>query len=231
MHLSFTGHRFSARLKKEREVGAMNGMVGLLHRGLLVTTVFIVVLGCAQPPREQLDAAQKAVDAAKAADAATYAKDDFAKLEQQFALAKDELAKQEQLLPIFRSYSDANAMLVKVVEEGGHVAAKAAQAKEAAKTAALAAEKEAQQAVASAKELMTHAPTGKDKAAVEAIRQDLAALETSLGPIRQLIDKGDFVGAEAQAKAVKEKGAAVSAEIQSAIDKTKAKKPTARARG
>lgn len=188
----------------------------------------VLLIGCAQPPTEQLGAAQKAVDAAKAAGATEYAKEDFTALEQQFALAQDELAKQERALSIFRSYTDADKMLIKVVESGGSVAAKAAQNKEAAKTAALAMEKEAQKIMASAKELMAKAPTGKERAAVETIKQDLSGLETSVGAVHQLIEKGDYIGAEVQAKALKEKGVAVSGEIQNAIDKAKGKKPGSR---
>ena len=188
----------------------------------------ILLIGCAQPPTEQLGAAQKALDAAKAAGATEYAKEDFVALEQQFALANDELSKQEKALSIFRSYTDADKMLIKVVEAGGHVAAKAAQNKEAAKTAAVALEKEAQQVVASAKVLMAKAPTGKERAAVETIKQVLSGLETSVGAVHQLIEKGDYLGAEIQAKALKEKGAAVSGEIQNAIDKAKGKKPGSR---
>lgn len=194
----------------------------------LTGLAMVVMTGCAQPPMEQLEAAQKSVDAAKAAGATEYAKEDFTAFEQQFALAKEELAKQETALSIFRSYSDADKMLVKIVEVGGQVAAKAAQNKEAAKTAALAMEKEAQQVVASAKELMAKAPTGKERAAVETIKQDLGGLETSLSAVHQLIEKGDYLGAEVQAKAVKEKGAAVAGEIQNAIDKAKGKSPTSR---
>jgi hypothetical protein len=185
----------------------------------------MVMTGCAQPPTEQLDAASKALESARAAGAAEYAKEDFAKLEQQFTLAKDELAKQEKVMSIFRSYSDANKMLIQVVEAGDQIAAKAAQNKEAAKTAALNMEKEAQLMVASAKELMGKAPSGKDRTAVEAMNQELAGLATSLNTVHELIQKGDYLGAEIQAKALKEKAAAVSAEIQSAIEKTKGKKP------
>lgn len=207
----------------------MNDMPWFMRSAAVGT--MLLMMGCAQPPKEQLDAAQKAIDAARAAEASTYAKEDLARLEQEFALAKDELAKQDKILSVFRSYSDATLLLTKVVEDGGHIAAKAAQAKEAAKTAALTAEQEARQVVASAKDLMNHAPIGKDKAAVEAIKQDLVGLETSLGPIHQLIEKGDYLGAEVQATAVKEKGAAVSAEVQSVIDKVKTKKPVALSRG
>jgi hypothetical protein len=188
----------------------------------------LLMNGCAQPPAEQLEAAQKAVDAARTAEAATYAKDDLVKLEQQFALAKNELAKQEKAVSIFRSYSDAEKMLINVIQDGGNVAAKAAQNKEAAKSTALAMEQAAQQVVASAKELMTKAPTGKERAAVQAIKQDLDALETSLSAVHQSIEKGDYIGAEAQAKAVKEKGGAVAEQIQHAIEKTKGKKRTSR---
>ncbi len=191
----------------------------------LVAGAVMTMAGCAQPPVEQLEAAKKAVEAAQAAGATEYAKDDFAKLEQEYALAKDELAKQEKALSIFRSYSEANKLLIKVVEDGGRVAATAAQNKETAKTAALAMEKEAQQVIASAKELMAQAPTGKERAAVEVIKQDLAALETSLNAVHQLIEKGDYLGAEAQAKALKDKGAGVSGDLQHAIEKTKGNKP------
>ena len=136
----------------------------------------ILVIGCAQPPTDRLGAAQQAVDAAKAAGATEYAKEDLVALEQQFALAKDELTKQENVLPIFRSYTDADKMLITIVESGGHVAAKAAQGKEAAKTAALAMEKEAREVVASAEEFMAKAPTGKERAAVESLKLDLSGL-------------------------------------------------------
>lgn len=190
----------------------------------LAGVAMVLMIGCAQPPTEQLEAASKTLESARAAGASEYAKEDFAKLEQQFALAKDELARQEKALSIIRSYSDANKMLIQVVETGGQVAAKAAQNKEAAKTAALNMEKEAQLAVASAKEFMGKAPSGKDRAAVEAIQQEVAGLATSLNAVRELIDKGDYLGAEALAKALKEKATAVSGEIQNAIEKTKGKK-------
>ena len=192
----------------------------------VIGMTMVVVTGCAQPPTEQLQAAQNTVDAARGAS--EYAKEDFIALEQQLALAQDELAKQEKALAIFRSYSEADKILIKVVETGGHVAAKAAQSKEAAKTAAVAREKEAQQVVASAKELLAKAPMGKERAALEVIKQDVAGLEASLSAVHQLIEKEDYRGAEAQAKAVKAEGATLSTEIQHAIDKTKGKKATFR---
>ncbi len=201
------------------------GSLRITGAGLIAA--LLLISGCAQPPAEQLAAAQKAVDAAKAAGASDYAKEDFAALEQQLALAKNELTQQDKALSIFRSYSETDKLLIRLVETGGQVAIKAAHNKEAAKTAVLALEQEAQQAVASAKDLMEKAPTGKERAALEVIQQDIAGLESSFSAVHQLIAMGDYVGAEAHAKAVKGKGAAVSGEIQRALDKAKRMKRNA----
>ncbi|MCX5720406.1 MAG: hypothetical protein NT179_00030 [Nitrospirae bacterium] len=186
----------------------------------------LLSLGCAQPPTEQLGAAQQTIDVAKAAGAAEYAKEDFVALEQQFALAKNELTKQKNVLPIFRSYTDADKMLRTVVESGGRVATKAAQGKEAAQTAVLVMGQEAGNVVASVKELIAQVPTGKARAAVEPFKQDLEGLETSFHAVQLLIEMGDYFGAEIQANAVKEEGATVSREIQGIIDTAKGKKIT-----
>jgi predicted enzyme related to lactoylglutathione lyase len=148
--------------------------------------------------------------------------DDLMKLQQE-SLAKNELARQETVFPIFRLYDDADEILSTVVEFGGHVAAKASRNKEAAETAALATEQEAQQVVASARELMTRAPIGKKRAAVDAIKQDLGGLESGLSEVHQLVEKGAYIGAETQAKSVKEKGGAIVEELRQAIEKTRGK--------
>ena len=91
----------------------------------IVALAMVVLTGCAQPPSEQLGAAQNSVYTAKAAGATAYAKEDVIALEQQLVLAQGELAKQQRALPIFRSYGDAHRMLVTIVESGGRAAAKA----------------------------------------------------------------------------------------------------------
>ena len=191
--------------------------------------LLLLMNGCGQPPAQQLEAAQKAVDDAKTAGAEAYAKDDWLKLEQEFTLAKNELVKQETAFPMFRLYDDLGDMLSTVVEYGGHVAAKASQNKDAAKTAALAMEQEALRAVVSAKRLMTRALSGIERDAREAITQQVTALEAGFVMIHGLIENGDYLAAEMQARALKEKAGAVSGEIRSAIEKATARKPKAHA--
>lgn len=195
------------------------GMIGM---------TMVVMTGCAQPPTGQLEAAQKALNAAKVAGAPAYATEDFTALEQQFALAQDEVAKQQRVISIFRSYTDADKMLSKVVEPGGRVAAKAAQNKEAAKMTAIAVEQEAQQVVASTKTLMMQVPSAIDRVAVDAIHQDIRRLEQGLDAVHQLIEMGDYPDAQLQANVLKKSGASVLGVVQNAIGKTRGRNPKPR---
>jgi hypothetical protein len=192
-------------------------------RTMVVPAAVLALAGCAQPPTQQLEAAQKAVEAAGAAGAQQYVMEEFIQLEQQMTSAKQELAKQEEALIIFRSYTEAEKLLAQVVAKGPEVEAHAAAQKEAAKTKALAGEKEAQQATESARELIAQAPVGKDRAAVESLKQDVAGLEGALKGLHDLIEKGDYLAAATQAKALKEKATAIGGEIEQAIAKAKGK--------
>jgi hypothetical protein len=194
-----------------------------LIRTVVGSAVLVVMAGCAQPPTQQLEAAQKAVENARTAGAEQYVKEEFVQLEQQMNSAKQELAKQEQTMTIFRSYTEAEKMLAQVVVKAPEVEAHAGTQKEAAKNTALALEQEAQRAVESVRELLARAPVGKDRAAVESIKQDLSGLEGSLRGIHDLIEKGDYLAANTQATALKDKVAAISEELQKAIAKVKGK--------
>lgn len=183
-----------------------------------------VLTGCAEAPKEQLEAAQQAVEAAQTAGAPDYAKEEFTKLEQEFTEAKEEIANQEKAFALFRSYGKADEMLKRVAQHAKEVEEIARMKKAEAKAVAESGEKEAQTIVASVQELVAQAPVGKERAAVEAIKADLNGLQGRLGTIHSLIEKGDYAGAEAQAKALKEKGALLSQEIQKAIEKVKGAK-------
>jgi hypothetical protein len=62
--------------------------------------------------------------------------------------------------------------------------------KDAAKTAAVSMEREAQMVVASAQLLFGTAPVAKERVAVEAIKSDLNGLQDGLTTIHKLIDRG-----------------------------------------
>jgi hypothetical protein len=179
----------------------------------------LLLTGCAKPPTEQVDAAEKAVKEAQAGGAATYTAEEYAKLEGSLAALRKEIADQDAKFALFRDYGKAEQLAASVKADGERVKTEAAKKKEEAKAAALQAQQVAQEAVKSTLDLVAKAPVGKDRAALEAIKADAEALNSSLNQVQASIDKEDYTTAQTQARAIHEKSQAVSAEIEQALAK------------
>ena len=187
----------------------------------------VMLSGCAKPPAEQIDAAEKALKDAQISGAATYSAQEYAKLEASLAAMKKEVADQDGIFALLRDYGKAEQLAASAKADAERVKAEAVKKKEEAKAGALQAQQVAQEAVKAAVELVAGAPVGKDRAALEAIKNDVEALKASLNQIQLAIDKEDYPAAQAQAKAIHDKGQAVSAEIQNALAKVGKGKPSA----
>jgi len=197
---------------------------------LMLSPVLLLAVGCAKPPTEKVSAAEKSVAEAREAGAPQYMAEDFTKLESMLAGAKSEIAAQESKMAFLRDYSKAEQTLAAVPTEATRVAGEAGKKKEEAKSAAIQAQQAAQAAVKGAQDLIMQAPVGKDRAALEAIKADADGLNNSLAEVQTAIEKGDFQGAQARAKAIQDKGQALTMELQTAIDKINAAKaPPAKA--
>lgn len=179
----------------------------------------LLVTGCAKPPTEQIDAAEKAVKDAQQSGAAIYTADEYAKLEGTLAALKKEVGEQDAKFALLRDYGKAEQLAASAKADGDRVKAEAVKKKEEAKAAALQAQQVAQEGVKSTLDLVAQAPVGKDRAALEAIKNDADALKASLNQVQIAIDKEDYPAAQAQAKAIHDKSQAVSAEIQQALAK------------
>lgn len=179
----------------------------------------ILLAGCAKPPAEQIEAAEKALKEAQMSGAATYTAQEYAKLEASLTAMKKEVADQDGKLALFRDYGKVEQLAASAKADGEQVKAEAVIKKEEAKAGALQAQQVAQEAVKSAVELVATAPVGKDRAALEAIKNDVEALKTSLSQIQLAIDKEDYPAAQTQAKAIHDKGQTVSAELENALAK------------
>jgi hypothetical protein len=175
--------------------------------------------GCARPPADQINAAEQAVKDAQQNGAATYVANDYAKVEGLLAAMKTEVAEQDGKFALFRDYGKAEQLAATTKAEAERVKADAAKKLEEAKFAAAQAQQAAQATVASTLALVAKAPAGKDRAALESIKTDAEALKASLNDVQMLIDKADYLGAQTKAKAIQEKGEAVSREIETALAK------------
>jgi hypothetical protein len=191
-----------------------------------VVPVLLLSAACAKAPTEKVTAAEKAVNDARMAGAPKYAPEEFAKLESALTNAKNEVAEQDAKFGFLRDYEKAEQVLTATQTEATRVSAETAKRKEEAKAAAMQAQQAAQSAVTTAQDLVAKAPTGKDRAALEAIKADIDGLATSLPDIQKTIDAEDYQAAQAKAKAVQDKSQAVSAELESALAKVHKAKPT-----
>jgi hypothetical protein len=178
-----------------------------------------MMAGCSDPPTEQIQEAEKALKEAQQSGASTYAADEYAKLEGTLATLRKEVADQDGKLGLFRDYGKAQQLSVSAKADSERIKAAASQKKEESKAAALQAQQVAEEAVKATQNLVARAPVGKDRAAVEAIKNDVEGLKTLLNQVQTSIDKEDYPAAQSQAKAIHDMSQGVSSEIQNALAK------------
>ncbi len=73
-------------------------------------------------------------------------------------------------------------------------------------------------------DLVAKAPAGKDRAALESIKADAQGLSASLDEVQKALDAGDYLGAQAKAKAIQDQSQKLSTEIQNALAKVEGAK-------
>lgn len=140
--------------------------------------------------------------------------DEYVKLEGSLTALRKEPADQDKKFSIFRDYGKAQQLSASVKTDSERVKALSTQRKEEAKAAALQAQQVAEEAVKATQDLVGRAPAGKDRVAVEAIRDDVEGLKSLLKQIQVSIDKEDFPAADTMAKAIHDMSQSVSASIE-----------------
>jgi len=198
----------------------MKHFTKFLVLGIFALSIFT---SCAKQPTEQMESAKAAIAAATKEGADVYASEDLKKLNDQMQAATDEVTTQSK--KFFKKYGPAKEMLAKVQADADALKATIPAKKEAAKNAAIQAQTDAKAALDQAKELLAKAPKGKGtKADIDAMKADLAGLETSYAEIQTAIDGQDYFGASSKAATIKEKANAVSDQVKAAMEKVKGKR-------
>lgn len=186
---------------------------------MLLAPVLFLAVGCSQAPNDKLSETEKAVMDAKLAGAQAYVAEDYAKLEGMLTNAKKEMDDQNAKFGLFRDYGKTEQLLTSVQAETPKLLEETAKKKAEAKDVALKAHEAAKKAVKKAQALVAKAPVGKDRAAVEAIKNDAKALTASLDDVQLAMDAEDYLTAQAKAKAVQDKSLALSSEVHGALAK------------
>jgi paraquat-inducible protein B len=187
--------------------------------GCLAMTALWLALGCAKPPHEEVQAAEKSVREAESVGAPTYIPDEFTVLVAKLEAAKDEIDAQYKLSEFNRDYSRANSLLTETRAEGDRVIAEAQKRREEAKAAALQEKAQANEAVHVVRKLAERAeqghagPVGKTP---DELKAEADELNHTLVEVQTAIEANNHLVAKDKAKAVQEKSQKLQSEVKGA---------------
>lgn len=193
-------------------------MKSSLLRVVALAVLVIAATSCSKLPQAEIDAANVAVENAKAAEADVYVPEQFAAFQDSVngSLEMVEVQKSK----FFKNYKAVTAKLVRDAELGAQVSEAAVAKKEEVKVAVAQLVSEIDTLLESNKALLSKAPKGKEgKAALEAISNDLQSIEATRGEIDAIIESGKLMDAFNKANAAKEKAVAINTELTEAIEK------------
>lgn len=180
--------------------------------------LLLVAVGCAEPPTAEIDAARQAHEAAKAAEAETYAPEDLARVADAQKRLDAELALQEEKFALMRSYDKAKELANEIKTTSEQAKANAARAREAARNAATQAIADTRSLLMQVEEMLAHAPTGKGtEADLAAMKADLEGAKMALDEAEGALQSGKFRDAEAGAKGARSTIESVQTAINDAI--------------
>jgi hypothetical protein len=181
----------------------------------------MLLASCAKAPLQDVDAAKAALQSAKDAEAERYVSGQYMDAKDSLDVALAEVEKQNAKFAWFRKYDDAKSMLQTAISNANAAKNSAVAEKDKVRKEAEDTLLQAQAAVASGRDLLTRAPKGKgERAAVEAIKADLDAVETSFAEVSNAITQGELMSARDKARASLDKANSLNDELKIAIEKT-----------
>ncbi|HLV02632.1 MAG TPA: hypothetical protein VKZ59_15280 [Acidobacteriota bacterium] len=188
---------------------------------ITMLTLLSLLLACAQRPEQELEDTRRALDEARAAEAAVYAPEEFEAAEEALRQAEREIETQDDRFALRRSYDRASELLSQARTAAQEAVSAAAANKENVSKQAQEAIGEAEEVVETAADALTRAPRGKGTAAdLEAMQSSLEASRESLSQARQHFEEERFLDALNEAKSAAERAGTITRDIEEAIRRT-----------
>jgi len=183
----------------------------------LVLAVLLLIAGCAKPPEAEMTAANGAIESARAAEAETYSPQSFKMAMDTLNAAKAANAEADGKFALFRSYTKAKNLFMSAQTLGQQAMTDAQAEKERVKTQVMDMLAQAAAQLASADSALAKAPVGKgNKADIELIKNDLAAIKTALADAQNDNTAGKYAVAKTKVDGVMKRTAAIQQEIANA---------------
>ena len=184
-------------------------------RAILLGTALLWTIGCVERPTDRLAAAQRIVSEAKSGLAATYATEDVRRLEKQLGALAAAVSEQDSRMAIMRDYAQVDLLAGSIAHEAQRVIDTAARKHEEARALAVAAVDEAQETVEQSRRLVVTLKSKRKLGTIRRQANDSEALTHSMQAARQALAEGDYLAAEARARAIAVQASLVSGQIQS----------------
>lgn len=180
----------------------------------------LALAGCSKAPQKEIDAAQAALEKAKASGADAYAADAYHGAEEAMAQARAEVEAQKGKFRLMQSYGKAKLLLVKAEADAEQALLAAEEGKIQFRQDSQIAIDAARTRLDAAVAAVANAPAGKDaRADVEAMKGDLEALRATLAEAEAAYGGEDFATAKQKAEQVQREAEAIAADVARAIEK------------
>lgn len=183
-----------------------------------------MMFGCAKVPDQELNAAKSMLDSARLAEADKYMAPEFSAAQDSLTAAMAEIEKQKSANPLSRNYDKAKALLTSASAAAQDSRIKAQEAKQKLRGEVDTMLTKAASMVAETKDLLAKAPKGKEgKAALEAIKGEIASVETWISDAQTLKTNDNLIEAGGKVNAGVAKLDSIKVELTTAIEKTSSK--------
>jgi hypothetical protein len=177
----------------------------------------LLLVGCAEQPVLQLDAAIQAIEDARMSGAEDYAIEIFTEAESAYGQAKEELNQQQERLQLFRDYHPATTMLAKVLSNAEQAKMEAIDNKKEAKANAEVALAFARQNLQTVRSLLADSSIPvTDQGQFDQITQAFQATETLLAETESIMTEENFIGVMTTAHTVESFATRIQEHILSA---------------
>jgi hypothetical protein len=174
-----------------------------------------VIVGCSSPPKEDIDAANSSLEAARTAGAQDYAAESLQAAEQAKQQLDDELKVQDD--KFFKSYTRAKELAASARTAADKAAQDAATGKETMKQEVGTAIQNARAELTAVREQLAKAPKGKGTAAdLATLTADLDGVDTALNEAQAAYDGERYAEAKTKVEAANQTLTTVRSDITGA---------------
>jgi hypothetical protein len=184
----------------------------------------IMMFGCAKAPDQELNATKAILDSARLTEADKYMAPQFSAAQDSLNAAMAEIEKQKSANPLSRNFDRAKALLSSASAAAQDSRMKAQEAKQKLRGEVDSMLTKVNGMVTETKDLLSKAPKGKEgKAALEAIKGEIATVETWISEAQSLRTNDNLIEASGRVGAGAAKLDSIKAELTTAIEKTSSK--------